>query len=379
MQKIVVALTSYPKRINMVRKVIESLWTQRVRADEIILYLTDTEFPRREGELPVELNRMVGKNGFTIEWVEDNLKSHKKYFYALQNKRNDIVITVDDDVIYAETFINDLICSYKKFPKAVSARAVRIVLKDGEKFAEYNEWDTDPKYYADMPRMDLCAIGYAGVLYPPLCASDRWFDKEKINELAEYQDDLWLKCNEIIEQIPVVYVKPAQNDILIEEAEATALCTGNMCEGKNNDSVVKLSNWMKENHREIYQEWLSDLIQRGEYWLIKKKEHIDILKKSFDELGNIPIYLYGAGKKARRILEVLCEYGMLDRLRAVIVSDKSKNPDRLETLEVKQIDEIDSDNTGVFGVIYGVGAAYKSEVDSILENYNCICLDWNIY
>ena len=351
MQKIVVALTSYPKRINIVEKVIESLCRQIMHADEIILYLCENEFPQKVKELPSELVRMIGRNGFKIEWVEENLKPHKKYFYALQNKRNDIVITVDDDVIYSETLISDLISSYKKFPMSVSARTARIMLRDSEDTVEYKEWDICPDYYANMPRMDLCAIGYAGILYPPLCAEKGWFDKDKIKKLAECQDDLWLKYNEIISKIPVVYAKPVQKDILIEEAELTALCIENMNGSGNDDSIKKLSIWMKENH-------------------------IEKITNLLNELGSMKIYLYGAGKRARRILETLEHYGLLGRIRAIIVSDNRKNPKKLGTLEVKQLNEID--NSEEFGVIYGVGSNYKSEIEHILKDYNCVCLDLDI-
>ena len=74
MPKIIVSFTSYPKRMKTVHKVVESLLNQTICADEIILFLSILEFPQREEDLPVELLNMIGKKGFKIEWVEDNLK-----------------------------------------------------------------------------------------------------------------------------------------------------------------------------------------------------------------------------------------------------------------------------------------------------------------
>ncbi len=375
MNKIIVSLTSYPKRIYLAAKVIRSIWNQSIPADEIILYLSEVEFPQREGELPSELSGMIGRNGFKIEWVEGNIKSHKKYFYALQDKRDDIVITVDDDALYSETLIEDLICSYQKFPNAVSARAARIILKDGENIAEYRDWDICMDQYANEPRMDLCAIGYAGVLYPPSCTNGRWFELKNIESLADNQDDLWLKYNEIIDQIPVVYVKPDKNDILIDEAEKVALCTENMLAG-NDASVARLSGWMKNIYLEAWERWVSQLMQKEEYLLLKRKAGIETFQKSLDNFKDNPVYLYGAGKRAEYILELLEEYDLEDRLKAVIVSNKSGNPTVLNGKEVIGIDEID--NTKLFVVIYGIGEAYRDEVTSILKSYHCVCLEFSV-
>ena len=77
--RIIVSFTSYPPRIKSVHRVVESLYRQTVKADEIILYLSLDEFPKVEAELPEKLRRMIGQGGFRIAWVCGNLKSHKKY------------------------------------------------------------------------------------------------------------------------------------------------------------------------------------------------------------------------------------------------------------------------------------------------------------
>ena len=89
--RIIVSLTSYPQRIESVHMVVESLYRQIVTPDEIILYLSLEQFPRTEDDLPDNLKVLIGKKGFRIEWVEGNLKSHKKYYYSLQKYREDIV------------------------------------------------------------------------------------------------------------------------------------------------------------------------------------------------------------------------------------------------------------------------------------------------
>ena len=80
---VVVSLTSYPPRIDNLLPMLETLFVQTRKADKIVLWLAETEFPRREGDLPQYLMELAQQEKITIEWCYD-LKPHKKYFYALQ-------------------------------------------------------------------------------------------------------------------------------------------------------------------------------------------------------------------------------------------------------------------------------------------------------
>lgn len=375
MEKVIITLTSYPGRISKVCKVIESLWKQQVRAEKIILYLSQDEFPERENNLPKELLNMLGQNGFSIQWVEGNLKSHKKYYYALQIYRDNIVITVDDDVIYAKTLVSDLLSGYKKYPKAVSARRTRIITRDGEYLAKYNNWDNYNGELGNTPRVDLCAIGVGGVLYPPACTSGRWFDQNSLTALAGNQDDLWLKYNEIVENIPVMYIKPTEDDIRIESLQDTALYMENGA-GANDISVSNLTGWIKVIDEEVYIEWFNKLIHRENFVSFKKDFYCKYAGKIFVKYADIPIYLYGAGRRAEKILRFLGDAQLRDRIEAVLVSDKKGNSEYLQEIVVKQIDEVEKNK--LFAVIYGVGEKYTEEVNEVLRNYNYVSLDLNI-
>lgn len=375
MENIVVSLTSYPKRIHMVYKVIESLWRQSIQADEILLYLSLDEFPQKENNLPSILAEMVGRNRFNIVWVEDNLKSHKKYYYALQWRADSIVITVDDDVIYSESLISDLLSYHNKFPQAVLARRVRVILKEGEQLAAYKYWDDRcSEKYLKSPRKDICAIGIGGVLYPPRCAKESWFEKQIIKSDFENQDDLWLKYQEIITGISVVYVKSSINDQYLEEAKETALWKENIYE--NDISIKKIFNLLKKSNENAYREWIACVKDKDCYILEKKSYYAKYFDEKLNSMGGMPIYIFGAGKKADIILNILDNFNMMHRINGILVSQKSGNPVRLKTLEITQIDELDRDKE--FAVIYGIGSTYKKEVDNILNNYKCICYDLDI-
>lgn len=271
--RIIVSLTSYPPRIDSVHKVVESLYRQIVPADEIVLYLSLDEFPQAATSLPEKLKSLIGQGGFRVAWVHGNLKSHKKYYYALQEYKGAVLITVDDDKIYAKTMIADLINSYKRFPSAVSARRVRIILKSDDSLEPYSKWEKE-KYleeYIDVPRMDLCAIGTGGICYPPVLVNENWFDKELLVKTADAHDDLWLKYNEIISNIPVVYTRSAQEDITIDNSQTCRLAANNLYGNGNDECISKLLKLFKERSFDRYHEWFRGLMTREEYVIAKKK------------------------------------------------------------------------------------------------------------
>lgn len=366
--KTIVSFTSYPPRINSVYKVVESLYRQTVPADEIVLYLSLDEFPSAEMELPDALRNLAGKGGFRIEWVHGNLKSHKKYYYALQEYKNAVVITVDDDKIYAQTMIADLIESYKRFPNAVSTRIARIILRKGDELVPYCQWEgeTHLAEYIGVPRMDLCAIGAGGICYPPAVAEANWFDEKTIMKKAENQDDLWLKYNEIINNIPVVCSWLSQEDITIENSQTCSLMMQNLY-GTGNDRCISELLLLKEQETSRCQGWIRGLMTREELFTRIKRYYAEICSVCFDQVGDIPIYFYGAGKIAGCFLMVLEDMGLLQRITSVIVSEKSGNPLSLYGLQVKTLSELEPDKE--FGVILGVNEANKREVKDRLADY----------
>ena len=367
-KKLVVTLTSYPRRTENIHRVIDSIIDQTIKVDEIILYLSILEFPQRELNLPNELLSLLGKRAFKIEWVEENLKSHKKYYYVLKDREDAIVITVDDDTIYAKTMIYDLLKIHERYPSAVVARRVRIILKDGDSLAQYNQWDGQVEEYADVPRMDLCAIGVGGVLYPPGCASHEWFQMEKIKEYAENQDDLWLKYNEIKNGIPVIYVKNSECDMdLAEDRNEESLSSLNMYGGANDICIKKL--FTEEELGDISKEWFAELLQQEEYILKKKQFYSYKMRSVFNDSENEPFYLFGAGRRAVKIMKMLSDFELIERIKCILVSDRMNNPLVLEGVQVCSINEVQL--VPKAKVLCGVSDIYADEIAMLLKQYDC--------
>ena len=139
-RRIIVSLTSYPARIEVVPHAIASLLNQTVKPDKIILWLGESQFPDKK--LPAVFER-VKACGVEVRFCED-LRAHKKYFYAMKDYPQDIVITFDDDVIYESGVVEALYRSYVKHPECVSAMRVhRMKFSADGTLLPYNSWDME--------------------------------------------------------------------------------------------------------------------------------------------------------------------------------------------------------------------------------------------
>ncbi len=107
--KLVVSLTSFPKRICTIHLVIESILRQSLRPNKVLLYLSKEQFGDTvdESNLPKRLLALQ-KKGLEIIMVDGDLRSYKKFYYAFKDYPDSLVVTVDDDIIYNTDLIRTL-------------------------------------------------------------------------------------------------------------------------------------------------------------------------------------------------------------------------------------------------------------------------------
>lgn len=243
---IVISLTSYPARFQSLHICLKSLLNQTLPANKIILYLSkDIDI----NTLPKKILRLQ-KKGLVIDNHCEDIKPHKKYFYAMRNYPNSIIVTADDDVIYPRVWLASLYSSYQKHPHCISARRVhRITRGIDSKPLSYALWDYEFKKETE-PSMDLMAIGVGGVLYPPhiFNTKSKYFDISKIKELCLTADDIWLKFIEKEQNINVCWVPNHlchPYKILNPKLKQNALCNANLHENVNDIFISNCSNFFE--------------------------------------------------------------------------------------------------------------------------------------
>jgi len=190
-ERIIVSLTTFPDRIERVWLVIMCIFNQKIKPDLIVLWLSKKQFSD-EDSLPSSLLKLK-KYGLEIVFCDNDLKSHKKYYYALEKFPNDIIITVDDDVFYHSELISKLIIVNKLYPRDVcSNHAVFLNLDSDKNLLPYIEWKNVE--CETFHRNDIMPVGIGGVLYPPKALYKDVLNINLIKELCFSADDIWLNA-----------------------------------------------------------------------------------------------------------------------------------------------------------------------------------------
>ena len=277
MNKIVVSLTTYNKRIHSINKVIESLNKQSVKPDVIVLYLYSKEFE----SIDLNINK---QDNLVVKFVDENLKGHKKYFYAFQEYKDDIVITLDDDVYYHKDTIKKLLEFHKKYPKCVVANRTRFITMRDCEIEDYYRWEKNfPENY---PSMLLIGTGVLGILYPPHTFNEQIFDKENLIKYALDNDDMWLKIHQIRNGVKTVLTDLDKSLNLIEDTQETALCQENYVNDGCNKAINELTNLYSIDLKKIFlSEFKNDnfqVIYKGLYSTCFKNNEFVIKTLNFE-------------------------------------------------------------------------------------------------
>lgn len=242
-RRLIVSMTSYPARIGALAPVLDSLYNQDRKADDILLWLAKEEFPGMEQDLPEYLVQLAEQKKLTIRWC-DNLKPHKKYFYALQEYTEDLIVTVDDDLLYSPKLLSSLYRSYLQYPQAVSAARVHLMLLSEEnKILPYNAWIRETDCCLHTPSMQLFATGGAGTLYPPKLFRKEFFDRDAISANCPIADDLWLKSMELISGVPVVAARRREPLQYLPDSQDDALKQVNDVQQYNDVQLSNIVRW----------------------------------------------------------------------------------------------------------------------------------------
>ena len=116
-------MTSWTKRINNVKPVVENIMRGTLQPDRLYLSLSVEEFSNRESDLPKDLVEYFNTNeNLILNWVEgENTKTMKKVFPVLQYlEDNDIILPVDDDIMYPLDYVEKRVMEYKSHLQPIS-------------------------------------------------------------------------------------------------------------------------------------------------------------------------------------------------------------------------------------------------------------------
>lgn len=227
--QIIVSLTTYNKRIYDVHLTIESLFRQTLMPNKIVLWLAEDEF--NKDNIPYILKNLQ-KKGLEIGFCKD-LKSYKKLIPTLKKYPEDIVITVDDDILYQYDLVENLYREYINDSRSVvCSRAHKYKVKN-KRFLPYNEWLMEVKNTKE----NIFLTSGGGTLFPPKLISKEILNEELIFKLCPLADDVWINAILLKSNVKIKQIEDnrdwSEKTIILSKNQDIALCKVNVGQNQN--------------------------------------------------------------------------------------------------------------------------------------------------
>lgn len=239
-KNLIVSFTSFPARIDNVWKVVESLKSQTVLPEKIVLWLSKEQFHSEEN-LPQSL--LSERDAlFEIRLVDGDIRSHKKYYYTIKEFGDKTFITCDDDVFYDPNMIRRLVEASRLFPGCIIANHTLGIRFDVDgNVSLYHDFIKDVKPFSSQ---NLIQIGVGGVLYPSHCLHEMVTEQDLFMKLAPYADDIWLNVMARLKGTPIVQ---SSKDVLWLPIvdESPSLSDVNNGENRNNQQITQIREYLK--------------------------------------------------------------------------------------------------------------------------------------
>lgn len=236
----VISLTSFPGRINNLWRIIETMINQKnVKANYMInLYLSKEQFPNKYEDLPYKLKKQQ-KRGLNILFVDEDLKAHKKYYYAMQKYSDKNIITIDDDIIYLSSFLSELINAHEKYPNIIVAQRARYICPE----KSYIDWPLIK--HRNILINNVLTTNGGGTLFPPGTYNREIFNKKVFKDICLLADDLWISYMCRIRSPLIYYIGNNVEcvDIIISQKESLRSINNNRQENANDIQICNINKW----------------------------------------------------------------------------------------------------------------------------------------
>lgn len=187
--RVVVTMTTIPKRINRIEPVVDAMLAQTWPIEA--LYMSIPYRYNRTGERYVIPEWLLRKQGVRVVRCED-LGPGTHLLSGLRQERDPwtFLVAVDDDHIYSPTLVEELMRAALAHPGgAVAAQGFLSV--PGIKLLP-----DSPRYLHDQGfAAGPVLVSYLGVVYQRGFFDDSIYDYSQVSPLCKYQDDMWFSAH----------------------------------------------------------------------------------------------------------------------------------------------------------------------------------------
>lgn len=241
-RKLICSLTSFPARIDEIWICVETIFRQTVKADEIVLWLAKPQFP--DHQLPKSLVNCVNK-GLTIRWVDDDVRSHKKYYYTLREYQDADIVLLDDDLYYPDRLLENLVGMARRHPRSICATRVHKMTYSRKQLRPYRNWIHNYNSRQEIADDDFFFTSGAGTLIPTGIMPDDIFNESIFKDICFFADDVWLNFQAKAAGIKVFSNNTFDKDeISIGSSQRVKLVNENVSDGGNDRQIKNVLDYL---------------------------------------------------------------------------------------------------------------------------------------
>lgn len=237
-EDLIVSFTSFPNRIETVWMVVQSIKRQTLLPAKIILWLSIDQFPGKK--LPDNLLQEID-DIFEVQFVEGDIRSHKKYFYVSQKYPEKHIFLIDDDILYCPDLLERVWNAHNKYPNAIISNYGFLIHYKPNCITPdvYNTWKEN---FEESDNPDLFFGSGGGTLFNPKRLYQDLTDIGLATKLTPYADDIWLNSMMRLAGISCHMIKHGLY-LRVEIKENIKLASRNVGDNLNDKQLNDLRNY----------------------------------------------------------------------------------------------------------------------------------------
>ncbi|MEC4028769.1 hypothetical protein [Myroides odoratimimus] len=248
---VIVSLTTFPDRISRFWLVIECILRQDVRPYKIYVWLAKEQFPEEMENLPKKLVNYHNKGLVNFVFVEEDFRSHKKYYYAFKEFDKYKIITLDDDIIYPSFLLRKLLETSEKHPKSICClRGYEVLHNEFGVLLPYKKWNIIRGSYG--PALDFFHTSGGGTLYKVNFFDEEVFNEKVFSKHCLYADDVWLNVMAQFKRTSTVKVDYYSNLLPVMWNGKFRLSSNNVNSGGNDEQLANLIRYYNVSEESMF-------------------------------------------------------------------------------------------------------------------------------
>lgn len=246
--KIYTSITSIYQNQKLLLETLKSISRQSCKPDMCFLYLSSEPYLKDIGFIDniitnEELNKYIkSQDWIVLKWCV-NTGPYRKLLNILEEKWNEdcVIITLDDDAIYNEKLIENLVNDYKTYDCCVNYRGFT-----SSRMLTNPSYDVSARETLDTTCLCNFATGVAGILYHPKFfhkTNNLIFDLNLIFNNCPTADDVWFAYVRIANDVKC-HVKNYNWGRTMPN-KSTALCENFNSIQSNTNTMINVLNVLK--------------------------------------------------------------------------------------------------------------------------------------